>query len=407
MFKVLFLLTFFLFFPTLNIAGSFISLQEFFLYAWALLYYKQSRKIKINPIIVPFFIYLVLFFFTISISAILTSELYSQYDIYLVRSIFQLLLTMLLFDKILEKEKKIISIAFWSACILALPSLIVFLQVFDIFGMKTIIKDLYQPVYGMLNFNILSSFRSTSVFKDYFTASVYFSVVGVFIVAMLIKIKFSKIKRILLMIIFIVMYLSLLFVGRTGLVVIPLFVMLLIFLSIRSISFKKTIVILFFGIGTLTLLIYYLYINYADKLSWAFQVFTLFGDNESSMSSISDMDTMNTNFLHYIMNNLNILFVPHHTYDLTYEKFAYYTDNFYLQELYRYGIYGVFALLIFYIKLIQKTRHYPLLFVVSIMLIVLNYKGGNTWFMTKNIYIYAFIFIFTYKISSLSQGKKQ
>ncbi|MDO9181393.1 MAG: hypothetical protein Q7U04_03250, partial [Bacteriovorax sp.] len=105
------------------------------------------------------------------------------------------------------------------------------------------------------------------------------------------------------------------------------------------------------------------------------------------------MQNWNQNFFEYLSQNPEKLFIPNHEYDL-HETSAsgLYTDGFYPQEIYRYGIYGLLAYLylVFFLFKDFILKHKGLVILV-LSFVLLNYKGGNVFFMPKNIYLYAFV----------------
>jgi hypothetical protein len=276
-----------------------------------------------------------------------------------------------------------------------LPAIIVYLQFFDILGFKELIRDLYKPAYFFLTFEELIDIRVTSVFKDHFTSSVYMIVISMTAFYLFLKVKITSLKLILLAII-LLNYFAQLFTARTGLLFTPIAFILIYTFELKGISFSKNIKNIFLFILTtslFTFLFYTFYIrHHIDSLTWAFEIFKLFDQSKlASFTSVTDMHNMNARFIEYLIENPHKLFLPNHI--LNREV---YTDNFYLQEINRFGIYGIMIYILFITYLIFNSyKHSKFLLTIYILLIVLNYKGGNVFFLTKAIYIFSFIYIIT------------
>lgn len=101
-------------------------------------------------------------------------------DLYILRTLGQATIFMFFVDIFIGKisPAKFCYTSKLLILIATLPSIVTYLQAFDVFGFKAITDYLYKP--DLIGKEILYlGFRFPSVFNDYFTASVYFYVVSI------------------------------------------------------------------------------------------------------------------------------------------------------------------------------------------------------------------------------------
>ena len=207
-------------------------------------------------------------------------------------------------------------------------------------------------------------------------------------------------------------YLSQVFVARSSLVLIPFNLLLMTFVASRSsflVSVKRLIALSILIIPIFGLIIYYLNTTKYINVEWVSEGLNLMAMNaEDNGSSFTVMQDWNKNFFDYLSDHPELLFVPNHDYDLKVTTTpSLYTDGFYPQEIYRYGIYGLLAyayLVIFLLRELVKNNRGLMVIIFSFVL--LNYKGGNVFFMPKNIYLYAFLFATFLIMDQFSEYKK-
>lgn len=398
--------------PVLDINGHFINLAEFYLY---IVFFLNLKRIQKSSLVPPFVIYTVLFFITTMLTASMAGEVLNNYDIFVIRNMVQLIISLILFNSFLvtytenDNEEEHFRTFCWCFGILTIPALIVYLQSANLFKAREIVQFLYKPQFFFLKAEDFATFRYTSVFKDFFTSSVYYIILCGSLFYFYLKSSLSTLRKLPLLFMLLFNYGAQFFVSRTSLVAIPFLIFLLIIFGPAENYIMKVKRILFTSIVVVPLLIVVAYLvsnSGAVNFAWATEGFNLFSSNESSGSSSFElMNFWILNFYEYVKNNPKILFIPKHTYDLTESSNPFlYSDSFYPQEIYRYGIYGIISYLIFVFSLIKTSIAKSkglILFVLT--LVILNYKGGNTFFMPKNIYLYAFIFAFF----TFSENKKR
>jgi hypothetical protein len=398
--SVYFILVLMIFCPVLDISGHFINLVE--LYVYLLLILNIKKLVPFNVVKI-FWVYIALFSLAVVFTALLASKPINNYDLFIIRNAFQFtgLMSVLYFKilKIYQEDKEHFNhFIFRCFCILSLPALIVILQRLNIFNMRAIVIALYKPQFFFLSADLFSDFRYTSVFKDFFTAGVYFIVLSTGLYYFYLNGQLSRNIKIKVFFILIFIYISQVFVARSSLVLIPFNLLLMTFVASKSsflVSIKRLVSLLIITIPIFGLIIYYLNTNQYINVEWVSEGLNLMAMNsEDNGSSFTVMQDWNKNFFDYLSDHPELLFIPNHDYDLKVTTTpSLYTDGFYPQEIYRYGIYGLLAyayLVVFLLKeLVKKNRG---LMVIIFSFVLLNYKGGNVFFMPKNVYLYAFLF---------------
>lgn len=403
--KIIFWLILYLFFPVLDLAGHRIVLTEFYTYAIFLL---NLKRLKTNPLVIPYAFYAIAFFLTVLFTALLAGVVINNHDIYTLRNIVQFYLALLLFHSFFLELKEKYSreqfeiFIFYSLVLLSIPALIVYLQRFNPFGFRELIMALYKPKFFFLEASAFSEFRYTSIFQDFFTEAVYFcTVLGLLFYFLLMNQLKKTWKGLTLLLLFFV-YGAQFFVARTSLLLSLVLMAGILFFASRLTpiqALRKSL--LFLILSTPLVLLGARFVLGGDlvNLEWALEGFSFFSAESSTQAAnnFSSYKTMNSfmeNFYLYLKENPKALFVPSHDYNISVTLNPYlYTDSFYGQEIYRYGIYGILSYLIFILLLIKNLfRKSRMLLLLIIFYVFLNYKGGNVFFMEKNIYIYAFVF---------------
>lgn len=395
----------YLYLPILDVAGHRIILAEFYTY---FIFFFNLRTIRKNDLATPYLFYFISFFITVVFTAFLARVGINNHDVYMLRNIFQFYMAMLLFHTSFltfhanNSREEFESFLFRCLIILSIPALIVYLQRLNPLGFRELIISLYQPKFFFLDAASFSEFRYTSVFKDFFTEALYFTtVLGLIFYFFLIN-KLGALWRGFTLVLLVFVYGAQFFVSRTSLMLMfPLMVGILFFASgLKPLhALKKAVVFLLITLPVVLIGMRFLLSGNLVNAEWALEGFNFLNSDDASpassnFSSFSAMNSLVENFYNYIIENPNILLFPSHEYNLTVTSAPFlYTDSFYGQEIYRYGIYGIFSYLGFVVLLLRalwKKNRMILTFVI--FYIFLNYKGGNVFFMEKNIYIYAFAF---------------
>lgn len=407
----LFMLFLLVMMPVLDISGHFINLAEFYLYG---AFFLNVKTIKKTPMAFPFIVYLVLFFITTLLTGALAGEALNNHDIFVLRNMGQMVVGLLLFHTHLSNYKKHASLEdqhqtfLLCFAILTIPAIVVFLQSINLFNMRSLVQWLYKPQFFFLKAEDFSSFRYTSVFKDFFTSAVYYIILSGSLFYYFLKTNIAPIKKLPILFLMVINYSAQLFVSRTSLVGIPLLVfLLLIFGPAPSLAHrtKRIFTVSFIVLPITGLMLYVISSNGLVNLSWVMDGLSLFGDEKTASTSFAVMNMWIMNFVNYLRDNPFLLLKPKHVYDLTEATHPFlYSDSFYPQEIYRYGIYGLFTYLLFIFGLLKSiSKESKGLGLLVVALVVLNYKGGNTFFMPRNIYMYAFVFALLFNCTADKQ----
>jgi len=405
-------IAFFVLCPVLNISGHFIYPPELFIYSlffWKLFFSNNSgdkqedfnnHATQSNGVLTAHIIYILLFSVTAMLTAYMAGQSVNNYDFYIFRNILQVIICIKLFDEKLKQlivDSKFELTIFVLLIILAVPAFIVYLQLLNIFSMRDLVIDLYKPQFFFLDAKSFATYRYTSVFKDFFTSAIYYTILASFVFYFILKTKLNSAYRISLVVLLVIIYGAQLFVARTSLVMIPLAIGAVAIISSRL--NMRTIIGRLVPIALLVSILGFIGIQQIIESGlvnqrWAMGALAFVDDaSRSKVSSFTAMQEWNENFLKYINQNEQSLTKPSHNYDLTESKNpGIYTDSFYGQELYRYGIYGAISYLVFvFLFIMAGWKQSRYLFVLAVMLFITNIKGGNTFFMPKNIYLYALI----------------
>lgn len=408
--KVLLLLIFILYQPLLYFNGSQLILFEIYGYLY-IAYLILSRKQVLRSRNQKIFLFYLVSMIIIEIASTLLNATLKLSNTYNLRKIIQLIIFFGIFYSILYKNKELLindKFVLKIVIILVSPIVFTYLQTYNP-QIKLMTYDYFKPSYYYSpsvffkgsTFENASQwmFRSTSVFKDFFTATNYFILVSIFLIYL---INSQKKYRWLYITFLILTVIGQIFTARTGLLFIPIgiiFYFIIKQLVNKTFSIKSILVLL--------LLVVFLVMFYAllynivqsnPQLSWANQFFYLFqGDNAiEQFSSIQSTSMNNSYFLRIVERDPSILYFPHHVYGsgIKYHSVIYTTDSFYLQELYRYAIYGIIAFLILTYKLLKYNRKNYVIITMIVILVLTNVKGGNTFFLDKTVVIFAFLLAF-------------
>lgn len=391
-------------FPVLDISGHFINIVEFYIY---ISFFLNIKKYSPNKTVFVFIVYMGLFFVTVVLTAILAGKPVNNHDIFILRNgtqlifLFYLLYSRLVEIKTLHSYLELQNVLKKCFVILSIPALIVYLQRADLLNARSIVNVLYKPQFFFLAGDLFSGFRYTSVFKDFFTAAVYFSTLCAAMFYFYLKSTMVFKQKIVFLFFILFNYVAQVFVARTSLVLIPFIFLIMtvyaakasILTTVKRLSAAGVILVPIYFMGTSFLLNENLV-----KTEWILEGLNIFSSETAipgkDSGSYNVMRKWNEDFFNSIIENPRVLFVPHHEYDLTeVNNPGQYSDGFYPQEVYRYGIYGMLAyfyLVFFLLKNFAKFNRG--LVVIVILFAFLNYKGGNVFFMPKNIYLYAFVF---------------
>ena len=400
-------MAFFVLSPVLDIGGHFIYPPELFLYILVLWRFLASIMGSSGIVNTPLghgavkanITYAILFICNALFTAYLAGQTINNYDIFIFRNIIQVALCAKLFSIEIQKieiHKKLDRVIFVVIIILCLPALIVYLQRLDIMGLRNLIVDIYKTQFFFLGRETFSAYRYASVFKDFFTASVYFIMLSSFIYYFSLKTVLNIFHRLFLIFLLVFIYGAQFFVSRSSLVMIPLMIGAISLFGIRikmSVLVKRIIPLLILVALTGSFFSQYIFESGLVNKKWSIEARTFATDKGQASSSFEVMQNWYENYFMHMGNDKYSLLKPRHSYELTEQKNpGFYTDSFYGQELYRYGIYGLLAYLIY--LFFMFFTHWPrsrYIVILVVALAALNYKGGNTFFMPKNIYLYAFI----------------
>lgn len=409
---VLLWIAFFVLCPVLNVGGHFVYLPEIFIYIafiTRLLFSPSRNGTQTTSVAMPrtsiwaHVVYLVLFLAVALWTASLVDQSLNNYDVYVLRNILQVVLCLyLLSDKLrdIAEGQHLDKMLFRIILILCVPAVIVYLQRFDLFSMRSLMTDLYKPQFFFLDQKFFASFRYTSVFKDFFTAAVYFTMLASFMFYFTLRTTLSSVHRIVLTALLVMVYGAQLFVARSSLVAIPILISATALyaarLNVHYVVGRLAPTALFLVAAGFFGTQYLLETGLVNS-KWATEAFAFVIESGKSKSdSVTVMQEWNESLYRQIERR-DLLWQPHHAYNLNERKNpGLYTDSFYGQEIYRFGIYGLVAYGIYIALMLGANwRSNRYVFLLVLALGVLNIKGGNTFFMPKNIYLYALILAVT------------
>lgn len=400
MIKFYLVIFFLLFFPVLDLSGHFISIQEFYLYGATFLALKDLKK---NPFAPAYLWYFIGFFFVIIITSLIAQTSLNNHDMFNLRNCAQSICAFFLFDRwfrlLTSKQSEHFLHRFVLSCfiIVSLPCLLVYVQRLNLLGARDIVISLYKPQFHFLGSEQFAEYRYTSIFKDFFTFACYSIILCTVQFYCLLKLQLKGKARLLMLTLLILNYLSQFYVARTSILLIP-FLLATVFILFPNKELrggaKRKVAIFLVIMPVFLISLFSLFYFELVNAEWISSGLSIFSGGSEAESSFNVMQEWNIGFFNYLMQNPGLLFMPKHSYDLTVTANpALYTDSFYAQEIYRYGIYGMLLYLIFVVKIFKASKrvHFVLaLFVIAAVL--LNYKGGNVFFMHKNSYLYPFFF---------------
>ncbi|MBB6091261.1 hypothetical protein HNQ60_000107 [Povalibacter uvarum] len=396
--------------PVLDISGHFVYLPEACLYlmagyrllvrfpeaAWtdAERYRRRIRNAHIA--------YAALFAGAAALTAFLAEQSVNNYDVFMFRNILQALCCVWLLGGRLRSIESAAAetIVFRTILVLSVPALVVYLQAFDLFSMRSLVVSLYKPQFFFLGALDFAGFRYTSVFKDFFTAAVYFTLLSAFVFHFFLRTQLGMAHRACLLILLVMIYGAQLFVARTSLIMTPMMLAAIaLFAAPRGTGVVlKRLMPAGAVAGVLAVIaLGWLMSSGLVNASWAKEGLIVFSpDRADQSSSLSVMQSWHEQMFRQAFGGEFSLLAPRHAYLLTeVSDPGVYTDSFYGQELYRYGIYGAIAYIAYVLLMLRASLPVSrMVAIVVIALVIMNYKGGNTFFMPKTLYMYALILAF-------------
>jgi len=381
--------------PVIEPGGRRINAAEFYIYLSFLI---GASSIVKNKYFYISTVYAVLFFVTCILTSVMAGSIINAHDVYMLRLMIQAAFCYSLFSKKIKETKDIDTFYFKSLFVVAIPSVIVFLQKINLFNFRGISKMLYSPKFFFLGGSVFDSYRYTSIFKDFFTAGIYFIIAGFFIFTYIQITKSSKKRKVIAGLVLGFVYVSQLYVARTSLIFIPFVCGLSYMISSRySLAKKIKMGVVFIALAAPCL--YFavqIFINLGlVNEQWVMAGFDIFLANEGKSSSLQTLNEWNSQFFLNLMRDPTLLFLPKHSYNLSVLTDGHiYSDSFYVQEIYRYGIYGAMAYFTYTLLLAKSfLKDAKELLALLLVLVIINYKGGNVFFMPKVIYLLSFIII--------------
>ncbi|OUR96684.1 hypothetical protein A9Q84_10095 [Halobacteriovorax marinus] len=411
--SIVLLFAFILLSPVLEPGGSRINFAEFYIYLSFIFNAKDMVKNKYFLIMSAASVgFLGVCLFT----ALLVGSVINGHDIYMLRLMVQLSFTIAILNyriqNILKNSPGEFTLVFYRMILVgAIPSVIILLQKLNFANFRSISTRLYNPKFFFTVGDVFSSFRYTSIFKDFYTAGIYFMLFSFVCFYFINKVECSKKMRLHVLIILIFSYGMQTMVARTSLLFIPVIICMMFFLAkgkklaakFKGILFFIFILgpVAFFGVNML------LESGMINK-TWIMAVFSMF-ENDGSAESSSSFTTLlewNQGFFNKLERDPTLLIKPMHDFKLNVLTSKDYSDSFYVQEIYRYGIYGLILYLGYSLAFIRAFLEDCREMVVLILLfLVLNYKGGNVYFMPKVIYLFAMILVLVPAYESIFVAK--
>jgi len=257
-------------------------------------------------------------------------------------------------------------------------------------GFRELIYKIYVPainIYDSVGY-VFAGFREPGIFKDYYTASIFYFTLFFSVIYYRRYITLSKLN-IIDFAFLLILILAEIVTGRTGLYASALLILFLILFNRKTFRFDSSIIIL-------SPLIVFAFITTISKIdivtiNWAFESFI--GSDLSTKSTVDGVNTVVT-FWDYLINNLDILIIPLHPKSFGI-ALPFYSDSFYIQEIVRHGIWGFLVYMFFAYKLFfyfKRMKNNNLNILVG-SLFLLNIKGGNVLFMERSsIFLWTAIF---------------
>jgi len=385
-----------LFLPTIVNNGKPIDIIELVLY-FGIILYGMSRIYLRQPIVIKLSNFSKPFLFYFSFMSVLILILIVIYgsidnDVYILRTLAQGSIFLLLLELYFNpNDKKIFDrYVLFLFCILSIPALITLMQGSNVLGIKDITYELYKP--NVLDKELLyDGFRFPSVFKDYFTSSVYFLAVSISAYYYYL-VSETKSKKLFYLVVFFLTFVAQLYSGRTGLIFTPIAIVMISFLVVFSeqIGIRKDSIFTFLGIMLSVLIsgffaVLFLGLLEIEHIMWAFEFFL-----NDELESASTEDLKNSTSYFYQTLAFSDLIEPYRNSEV-FNHNNNYTDSFYAQEIMRHGIYGIIIYIFFSIYAIWKNKKN--IFIISWVILfgILNYKGGNVFFLNKAMFPIFFI----------------
>lgn len=346
------------------------------------------KKIVFDRVSYAYFKYLI--FYSLSwLIAIVLSQNYEHQQFAYYKTIIVTVISSIIFTSYFNKIKVvhlkkivIVTFSFFLFC-----HIVVYLQYFYFNKFGMILKQLYDPLIYIGKYWTLEkllNIRVPSIFKDYFTGSMFF--LSSFITALYFYLKFhDKLARSFLILFMLLTLIVEIVISRTSFYgsVFSLLIVPALTTGERKnkISFYLFVIIFLFF---LTVFIDNIISKY-EYLDWAFELYAK-GESESWSGSQYMMD----DFLYNFSNNPKILIFPLNNF-IDYSN-PFYSDNYYFQEIIRSGIYGILAFFIFVFMLIKYflfKKNFVAVYIV-LFFVFLNWKGGNTFFVERSSIITVF-----------------
>ena len=257
-------------------------------------------------------------------------------------------------------------------------------------GFRELVYQIYKPainIYDSVGY-VFAGFREPGIFKDYYTASIFYFTLFFCLIYFRTYISRTKFK-VLDFLFLLILILAEIVTGRTGLYASILLLIFFILFKHKVFRFEVSFIFL----SPLSILLFIFIINEIniDTINWAFESFV-----DSNLSTKSTAETTNTvnGFFDYLQSNLETLIIPLQPKKLGIDL-PFYSDSFYIQEIIRHGAWGFFAFLFFIFKLLHhfKRQDSIIMIVLISFLFLLNIKGGNVFFMERSgIFLWTSVF---------------
>lgn len=394
------LFAFLLLSPVIEPGGSRVNFAEFYIYISFIINSKHIIKNKFfNILTIASFGFLFVCIFT----SLIAGSVLNGHDIFMLRLMAQTAMGCSIFnyrlENIMKEDKTQFNLLFYRLIVVGfIPTLVVIFQKLNFFGFRSIMNRLYTPKFFFTQGDVFSSFRYTSIFKDFYTAGVYFILFSFFCFYFINKVESTKKAKIHVLGMLVFTFLMQTMVARTSLLFIPV-VLMLTFLIARGKKLAQKfrgILLFVFVIGPIAFLgINILLSAGLVNKSWVLVALEIFSDKGSdSSSSLTTLLEWNEGFFKSLQHNPQLLLKPMHEFKFNVLTSKSYSDSFYVQEIYRYGLYGM-LLYLGYMFALAKNLYKDCREVVVILMLffVLNYKGGNVVFMPKVIYLFSLILV--------------
>jgi hypothetical protein len=395
------LFAFLLLSPVIEPGGSRINFAEFYIYISFII---NSRKIIKNKFFTILTVASFGFLFVCIFTSLIAGSVLNGHDIFMLRLMAQTAMACSIFnyrlEAIMKEDSSQFRLLFYRLIVVGfIPTLVVIFQKLNFFGFRSIMNRLYTPKFFFTEGDVFSSFRYTSIFKDFYTAGVYFILFSFFCFYFINKIESSKKAKIHVLVMLILTFVMQTMVARTSLLFIPLVLALSFYIAKGkklAQKFRGTLIFVFI-LGPLGFLGINLLLNAGlVNKTWVLVALEIFSDKGSdSSSSLTTLLDWNADFFSSLQRNPQILLKPLHEFKFNVLTSKSYSDSFYVQEIYRYGLYGM-ILYLGYMSALAKTlfRDCREVTIILLLFFVLNYKGGNVVFMPKVIYLFSLILIF-------------